>query len=269
MVLLPRFEAKAAVREIEKRRVTALVGVPAMFGAICDCPGATRGAFRSVRGAFSGGATLSPELQSRFRALTGRPLANCYGLTEAAPAVTGEPPSRVAEKPGSIGLPLPGTVISVLDRETLTPLPVGQIGELAIKGPQVMSGYWNAPDETAEVIKDGWLLTGDLARLDTDGFAYLVGLSKRMINVSGFKVYPQEVEAVLCAHPRIRAAVVTGVADGCRGEAVMASIALVDGAALTRHEVLRYCRAQLASYKAPKIVEIVRGSGTAPKESGP
>jgi len=256
VVLLPKFETAKVLREIEKRRITVFLGVPAMFGTICDCPEARQSQLESVRVFFSGGAPLTSDLQRRFEDLAGKPLANCYGLTEASPAVTGMPPTLASMKPGSVGKPLPGATVAVLDARTLEPLPAGQTGELAVKGPQVMLGYWRAEEETKEVIRKGWLLTGDLASLDEDGFVYLAGRRKRMINVGGFKVYPQELEAVLNSHPAIRSAVVTGIANGYRGEIVKAVITPAAGKTVTRADVVAYCRSQLARFKAPKIIEI-------------
>jgi long-chain acyl-CoA synthetase len=260
IVMLPRFEAPKALRTIQKEEVTVFLGVPAMLEALCDHPGIRRTGFRSVRAAFSGGAVLTADLQERFEALSGVRVSDCYGLTEASPAVTGNPSRLASLRTGSIGLPLPGTQIRILEPVTLRPVPIGEIGELAVRGPQVMLGYWNAPRESARVMKDGWLLTGDLARTDADGFVYLTGRRKPMINVCGFKVYPAEIQAILGLHPKVESARVSGVPDGCRGEAVRASILLKPGETAARHEILQYCRSRMASFKVPKCIEILSDS---------
>jgi long-chain acyl-CoA synthetase len=178
-----------------------------------------------------------------------------YGLSETSP-VTHTTAQLARRKIGSIGLPLPDTDIKVVDLETGTrDLPAGEAGELCISGPQVMKGYWAMPEETARVLRDGWLYTGDVARMDEQGYLYIVDRKKEVINTAGFKVYPREVEEVLYAHPEVVEGVAVGVPDEYRGETIKAFVVKQESSALTDEELISYCKVNLAPYKVPKLVE--------------
>src|SRR5882724_10269004 len=203
----------------------------------------------------SGGAPLPIEVQQRFETLSGGRLVKGYGLTEASPVTHVNPPDGLS-KIGSIGLPIPGTDARVVDVETgKRALPIGQTGELIIRGPQVMKGYWGKPKETAQVLRKGWLYTGDIARMDEDGYFYIVDRKKDLIIAGGFNIYPREVEEVLFEHPKVQEAVVIGVPDEYRGETVKAFVVLKERTAATDEEIIAFCRERLAPYKVPRQVE--------------
>jgi long-chain acyl-CoA synthetase len=193
----------------------------------------------------------------RFEALTGGCLVEGYGLTETSPLTHGNP-IRGERRVGSIGVPVPGTDARIVDLATAQPLPAGGEGELEVRGPQVMLGYWNRPAETAEMLHDGWLRTGDICRMDADGWFYVVDRRKDMIDASGFKVFPREVEEVLLMHPAVGEAVVAGVSDPYRGETVKAFVVLRPGASATAEDVTAFCRLHLAAFKIPRLVEFRR-----------
>ncbi|GBD30393.1 Long-chain-fatty-acid--CoA ligase [bacterium HR32] len=197
---------------------------------------------------------LPVEVQQQWERATGGKLVEGYGLTEASP-VTHCNPLYGLRKPGSIGIPVPDTDAQVVDPETGVPLPVGEVGELCVRGPQVMAGYRNQPEETARALRDGWLHTGDMARMDEDGFFYMVDRKKEMINVGGLKVFPREVEEVLYRHPAVREAAAVGVPDPARGEVVKAFVTLKPGAQATEEELVAFCRQHLAPHKVPRSVE--------------
>jgi long-chain acyl-CoA synthetase len=211
-----------------------------------------------LKGAISGAAALPREVQTRFQELTGAQLVEGYGLTEASP-VTHCSPLLGERREGSIGVPVPGTVAAIFDQETGTrQLGLGETGELAVRGPQVMRGYWKRPDETAAVLRDGWLFTGDIARMDADGFFRVVDRKKDMIISGGLNVYPRDVEEPLFAHPKVRDVVAVGIPDDRWGEAVKVYIVLRDGESATEQEIIDYCHARMARYKVPKFVEFRR-----------
>jgi long-chain acyl-CoA synthetase len=239
-------------RAFENYPVTWMTGVNTLFQALLNESWFTEYPPRHLRAAISGGMALHESVGRRWQEVTGTPVAEGYGLTETSPVLTVNRLERL--KHGSIGLPAAGTEIQLLDDEG-RPVPVGTPGELAARGPQVMPGYWNRPEETARVLSpDGWLRTGDIAMRDEEGFFRIVDRKKDMILVSGFNVYPNEVEEVLTSHPAIREAAVVGVPDEHSGEAVRAYVAASDPA-LTADEVIRHCRASLAPYKVPRQVE--------------
>jgi len=226
-----------------------------MYIAINNHPDVKKYDLKSVNACLSGSAPLPVEVQKRFEEVTGAYLSEGYGLSEASP-VTHSNPLFGRRKEGSIGLPLPDTVSKVVDLETgEKEVPVGETGELVLKGPQVMKGYWNRPDETAEALRDGWLYTGDIAKMDEDGYTYIVDRKKEMILASGFNIYPREIEEVLYEHPAVLEAAAIGVPDEYRGETVKVFIVTRPGHQLTADEVVEYCRGKLARYKVPKYVE--------------
>ncbi len=241
---------------IHREKVTLYPGVPAMYIAINHHPRVSQYNLKSLKACISGAAPLPVEVQTEFERITGARLVEGYGLSEASP-VTHSNPVYGKRKKGSIGVPFPDTearIVSLDDKRE--EMPVGESGELAVRGPQVMKGYWNRPDETALVLdSDGWLYTGDIARMDEDGFFYIVDRKKDIIIASGYNIVPREVEEVLYAYPKVQEAVVAGVPDPYRGETVKAYIVLKQGETATAEEIIAFCKERLAPYKVPKLVE--------------
>ena len=230
IVMLPRFEAKAALAAITRTKVTSLPGVPTMYQALLDCPDLGKTDFTSLRACISGGAPLAAELKERFETLTGAVVIEGYGLTESSGVVSCNP-YEGRNKIGSIGQPVPGTNIKLVDKEDPSKsAPKGEPGELTFSGPQVMCGYWNRPDADAGVFLGTYLRTGDVATIDDDGFIHIVDRLKDMIAVGGFKVFPSQVEDILYKHPAVKEALVIGVADAYLGEIPRAFVTLQDGA---------------------------------------
>jgi long-chain acyl-CoA synthetase len=255
VVILPRFELRAALNIIRKYHPTIFHGVPTMYVAFNNAPKVEEYGFKSLRVCMSGGAPLPVEVQQAFESLSGGRLVEGYGLTEASPTTHVNPPDGLS-KVGSIGLPIPGTDARIVDIDTgAREMPVGETGELVIRGPQVMKGYWNKPKETAAVLRHGWLYTGDIARRDEDGYFYIVDRKKDLIIAGGFNIYPREVEEVLFEHPQIKEAVVIGMPDPYRGETVKAFVVLKDAGSAGAEEIIAWCRERLASYKVPRQVE--------------
>jgi long-chain acyl-CoA synthetase len=255
IVVVPRPRpVDVVLAAIQRFRVTLFPGVPTLYAAINEHPRVGEYDLRSGALCVSGAAPLTREVFERFEALTGGRLVEGYGLTETSP-LTHCTPLFGERRPGSIGLPLPDTDARVVDMATGAALPPGEDGELEVRGPQVMLGYWNRPAETAEVFHDAWLRTGDVGHVDADGFFYVVDRRKDMIDASGFKVLPREVEEVLLMHPRVREAVVAGVPDAYRGETVKAFVVLRPGEAASEEEIVEFCRLHLAPFKVPRKVE--------------
>ncbi len=259
LVLLPSFHVEEVMKTIQKRKVTLFCGVPAMYIAINNNPKVRNFDLRSVRACASGGSALPVAVRKRFIELTGGNLVEGYGLSETSPVTHMNPVLGGVVKDGSIGPPFPETDAVVVDLDDPDKvLPVGSVGELAVSGPQLMKGYWNQPAETAQVMRNGWLLTGDIAKMDDEGYFYIVDRKKDMVNVGGFKVYPRDVEEVLFENPAIKEAGVVGMPDDFSGEAVKAFVVLKDPSnRLTEKEVIDFCAQRLAKYKVPKKVEFV------------
>ena len=255
MLLLPRFDLNEVVARIGKHRPTVFCGVPSMYNAINHHPKASRETVGSIRLCVSGGSGLPEEVQKRFETLTGAALVEGYGLSEASP-VTHVNPVAGLRKIGSIGLPLPDTDAKVVDPETREPLPTGREGELAVRGPQVMQRYWNMPEETAAVLHDGWLLTGDIAVMDDDGYFRIVDRKKDLIISAGMNIYPREVEEVLHQHPKVVEAAVIGIPSKVRDEVVKAFLVARPGETITRGEILEFCKDKLSRYKLPREIEV-------------
>ena len=255
MVLLPNpRDIPAIVKSVTKHRVTLFMGLPAFFNAINNYPGVENVDISCVKSCFSGSAPLPVEVLEKFERLTGSRIVEGFGLTETSPVTHANPMGR--RKVGSIGVPFVETDSKIVDLETGTrDLPPGQDGELVIKGPQVMRGYWNKPEETALALRDGWLYTGDIARMDEDGYFFIVGRKKDMIIVSGYNVYPDEVDGVLMSHPSVLEAATIGVPDAQRGESVKSFVVLRPGMTATAEEIAAYCRDSLAAYKVPRAIE--------------
>ena len=243
------------MKAIDKERATVFPGVPTMYIGIINHPDVGKYDLKSVKACISGAAPLPMDVQTRFGEITGGRLVEGYGLTEAAP-VSHCNPIYGQRKAGSIGLPFPDVEAKIMDYDKFVEKPQGEEGELWLRGPQVMQGYWGRPDETAKTITaDGWLRTGDIARMDSDGYFYIVDRLKDIIIASGFNVVPREVEEVLFEHPKVQEAVVAGVPDAYRGETVKAYVVLRSGEAATADELIAFCAERLAPYKVPKQVE--------------
>lgn len=248
-------DMRGFVKELKTHRFTALSGVNTLFNGLLNTPGFDEVDFSNVRIALGGGMAVQRSVAERWAEVTGTPLIEAYGLTEASPAVTINPISQT-EFNGSIGLPISSTDACVRDEHGNT-LAIGEVGELCVRGPQVMAGYWRRPDETAKVLDDqGWLRTGDMARMDEQGFCYIVDRLKDVILVSGFNVYPNEVEDVAASHPDVLEVGVIGVPDEKSGEAVKL-VAVKQNPDLTAAALKAYCRERLTGYKSPDYVEFV------------
>jgi len=254
MVLLPRFDPVQVMKAIHRYRVTIFPGVPTMYVAINHHPQASKFNLGSVRVCISGGAPLPVEVQTRFEELTGGKLVEGYGLSECSP-VTHCNPIHGKRKAGSIGVPWPNTDACIVDLESRLPVPVGEVGELMVRGPQVMKGYWQNPEETRQVLQDGWLATGDIARMDEEGFFYIVDRKKDMIVTGGLNVYPREIEEVLYEHPCVKEVAAIGVPDDYYGEHVKVYVVPKEGAQLSAAELVAFCQGKLAKFKIPKEVE--------------
>ena len=255
VVLLPRFQVDEVLKALAAHRVTAFPGIPAMYLAVTNQRTVTQYDLTSIRFCISGAGPLFAEVQERFETLTGGRLIEGYGLTEASP-VTHCNPIVGQRRSRCIGLPVPDTDARVVDFETgRRVLPIGEEGELQVKGPQVMRGYWNQQAETESVLRDGWLSTGDLVQMDEEGFFYILDRKKDMIKSGGMNVYPREVDECLCRHPKVKDACVVGIPQELRGEKIKAFVVLKDGEQATAAEILEHCRGHLAPFKVPKHVE--------------
>ena len=256
-VLIPRPDIEAILKAVVRYKITLFPAVPTLYTGVVNHPDIARYNLSSIQASFSAGAPLPVDLINKFEELSGSQICEAYGLTEASPCVTVNP-FKGLTKPGSVGIPLPDTEIKLVNPEDgITEIPQGGEGEILVRGPQVMKGYFNRPDETAIALKDGWLHTGDVGWLDEDGFLYIVDRIKDMIIASGYNIYPNEIDQVLFGHPKILEACVVGVPHEYRGETVKAFIVVKQGAVLTEQEVLEYCNANLAKYKIPKIIEFI------------
>lgn len=248
-------DLKSFVRELAKRPFAFLTAVNTLFNALLHTPGFAELDFSSLRVSMGGGMAVQRDVAERWAAVTGVPIAQGYGLTEASPIVSANPLDVQAFN-GSVGLPLPSTDVGVFD-EAGRRLGYGEVGEICVKGPQVMAGYWRRPDETAKVfLPDGWLRTGDIGRLDAQGYLFIEDRKKDVIVVSGFKVYPNEVEDVVTAHAGVLEAAAVGIPHGESGEAVKLYVVKKDPA-LTERELVDYCRANLTGYKIPHSIEFI------------
>ncbi len=255
MILIPNpRDIKKILQAIQKYKVTLFSAVPTLYVAINNFPEVQKYNLTSVKACISGGAPLPLEVAKKFESLINGRLVEGYGLSEASP-VTHANPILGKRKEGSIGLPLPNTEAMVVDSDTGKPLPTGETGELIIKGPQVMQGYWNKKEETRKVLKNGWLYTGDMAKVDEDGYFYIVDRKKDMIIAGGYNIFPREIEEVLYEHPKVQEAAVIGVPDEYRGETVKAFIVCKQGENATEEEIVQFCKQRLAAYKVPKMIE--------------
>jgi long-chain acyl-CoA synthetase len=257
LLLRSRFDIEAVLRDIEVNRVTSFPGVPTMWAALVNHPGIERRDLSALRSCNSGGAPLPVELAERFGRISGLALPSGWGMTETSPAGTSSP-LRGPAKPGTIGLPLPGITVEVValddPRRVLGP---GEVGELRIKGKNVMQRYWNRPDETAAAFVDGGFLSGDIGTMDEDGYFFILDRKKDMIISGGFNVYPQVIEQAIYEHPDVEEALVIGIPDPYRGEAAKAFIKLKSGASpLTLDALKDFLADKIGRHEMPAALEI-------------
>jgi long-chain acyl-CoA synthetase len=255
ITLLPRFDPTKALEILERDACTVFEGVPTMYGALLNHPDRASADVSALRVCASGGASMPVEVMRGFEEAFGCKILEGYGLSETSPVASFNHPDR-ERKPGSIGTPLAGVEFRLIDDAGADVAP-GQIGEILIKGHNVMKGYWQRPDATAEAIKDGWFATGDMAKVDDDGYYYIVDRKKELIIRGGYNVYPREVEEVLYEHPAVREAAVVGMAHDEWGEEVGAAVALKDGGSVTEAELIAFVKEQVAGYKYPRRIWFV------------
>jgi long-chain acyl-CoA synthetase len=253
LTLVPRFDPAAALKVIERDRVTVFEGVPTMYVAMLDA-GAGVADTSTLRLCVSGGAALPLEVLRAFNETFGAEILEGYGLSETSPVASFN--LRGNARAGSIGLPIEGVEMRVVDGEDRD-VPTGEVGEIVIRGHNVMKGYWKRPDATAEAIRDGWFHTGDMARTDADGFFYIVDRKKDLIIRGGFNVYPREIEEVFYEHPAVLEAAVVGLPHPRHGEEVGAAVALKPGASATPEELREFVKERVAAYKYPRNVWLV------------
>jgi len=250
-------DAKALLHAIEKHRVTIFPGVPALYNALNNYPGVEQRDLTSVKACLSGSAPIAPEVLARFEQLTGAKIVEGYGMSESSP-LTHANPLHGERRIGTVGLPVSDTEARIVDvDDPARVLAPGEAGELAMRGPQVMQGYWKRPDETAKTLVDGWLLTGDLAQMDADGYFKIVGRKKDMINCSGMKVFPDEVDAELLAHTAVLEAATIGVPHPKKGEMVKSFVVLKPGQSLAPEALTAWLKERLAPYKVPRELEFL------------
>ena len=252
-IIVPKFDVNDVLRIIRENKPTFFPGVPTMYNAFVNHPKVKEYGLNCFKFCSSGSAPLPIEVINRFEEITGAVIGEGFGMSETSPSTHRNPPFG-ERKIGSIGIPFPETDCQIVD-ENGNELPHKSVGELAIKGPQVMKGYWNKPEETSASIKNGWLLTGDLATMDKDGYFYIVGRKKEMIITGGFNVYPQEIESVLYEHPSVKEAAVIGIPHEYSGERVKAFVVVKDNS-ISEEELVTYCYEHLTRYKVPKQIEI-------------
>jgi long-chain acyl-CoA synthetase len=242
---------------INKHEPNIWAAVPAMIHGIINHPDTTKSKIRSVKEVLSGGSPLAVEILKKFEEMSGAPVIEGFGLSEVPYAIAYNPVNGL-HKPGSVGVPMPYVDIRIVDVETGTKdMPTGKPGEMIFKTPQKVSGYWHNPEETANVLRDGWLYTGDIGYMDEDGYIFIVDRKKDVLLCSGFNVYPREIDEVLYTNPKILDACTIGVPDEKRGETVKSYVILKQGESITEQELIAYCRERLAPYKVPKILEFI------------
>jgi long-chain acyl-CoA synthetase len=258
MVTLPRFDAVSTLRAIQKHKITVFCGAPTMYALLLAHPDLKKYNLKSVRFCISGSAPLPPEVQKKWMEATGGVLVEGYGLTESSPVTHCNPLDRSMKtvKVGSIGLPWPDTDAKIMDIETgQNELGTGETGELTVNGPQVMMGYWKMPEETCSVLRNGWLYTGDIGKMDEDGYFYITDRKKDLIKYKGYSVYPREIEDVLYEHPAVKLCAVVGKPDPVASEIPKAFIVLKDGATATEDEIKKFVNEKVAPYKAIRELE--------------
>ena len=254
-VMIPRPQPDQLLEAIRKFKPTFIFLVPTMYIGILNHPDFDKVDMKSIKFCGSGAAALPVEVIEKIQKKTGSPLMEGYGMTEASP-ITHVNPFGGLRKPGSVGVPIQNTLSRIVDlKDGITPVPVGEVGEIVFKGPQVMKGYLNMPDETAEALKGGWLHSGDHGKMDEDGYFYVVDRKKDMVVSGGYNVYPKEIEDVYLEHPKVAEAAAIGVPHPTRGEQVKLMLVLKEGKSATEEEMIKYCSDKLAKYKWPTMVE--------------
>ena len=261
LVLAYRFEPQVVLDALVEHRPTFTIGAITAFSALLNAPGFSRDAFSSFTSIYSGGAAISPTAEAAFLAATGKQVHNAYGLTETTSPMTVTPfgsPSPVDPTSGalSVGVPAPSTVVRI-QGEDGQDVPIGEVGEIVAEGPQVIAGYWGKPEETAANLPGGSLKSGDVGFMNPEGWVFIVDRKKDMINASGYKVWPREVEDVLAEHPAVRESAVVGVPDDKRGETVKAFVSLKPGSTATPEELIAHCKERMAAYKYPRMVVLI------------
>jgi long-chain acyl-CoA synthetase len=255
MILLPRFHIADLLKTISKKKPSIMPGVPTLFNAILNAPGLAKYNLRSLQFCISGGASLPNELGVAFERATGARVLEGYGLSETSPVVCCNPIKGEA-RPGSVGLPYPATVIRIFSIDPpRRALAIGETGEISVSGPQVMVGYWKRPDETAKVMIDGYLATGDIGHMDKDGYVFITDRLKDMINASGFKVYPRNIEEAILLNPSVLECAVVGLSDPYRGQTVKAFVTLKAGATLSAEQLTTFLADKLSPIEMPKQIE--------------
>ncbi|HEY3363828.1 MAG TPA: long-chain fatty acid--CoA ligase [Symbiobacteriaceae bacterium] len=255
-ILVPKFDAKELLKIVDKYHPTSLPGVPTIYTALLHDPDFPKHDLTSIEYCVSGAAPLPVELLQKFESASGSKILEGYGLSETSP-VTHCNPMHGERVPGSVGLPYPDTEVRVVDLTTGADVELGHEGEILLKGPQVMKGYWNRPQETTDTFVDGWLRTGDIGKQDEDGYLYLVDRMKDMVLSGGFNVYPREIDEVLYQHPAVLEACSVGIPDQYRGESVKSFVVLKPEGQATDQELLAFCKERLAAYKRPLMVEFL------------
>ena len=261
LVLAYRFEPHVVLDAFREHRPTFTIGAITAFSAVLNAPGFAKDDFASFTAIYSGGAAISPTAEQRFKEATGHQVHNAYGLTETTSPMTLTPrdtPSPVDPNSGalSVGTPVPNTIVRIQDDEG-NDVPLGEVGEIVADGPQVVAGYWDKPEETAANLPGGALKSGDVGFMSPDGWVFIVDRKKDMINASGYKVWPREVEDVLAEHAAVREAAVVGVPDEYRGETVKAYVSLNPGASVTTDQLIAHCKERMAAYKYPRSIVII------------
>jgi len=254
MILLPRFQIRELLKTIARTRPTAMAVVPTLLNAILNAPDRTKYDLSSLRYCVSGGAALPAALHEEFERVLGARVLEGYGLSECSPVVSCNPVS--ASRPGSIGLPYPGTIVDIV---SLDPprrvLPLGETGEICVRGPQVMAGYWKRPAETAEILAGGRLATGDVGHMDADGYIFVTDRLKEMINASGFKIYPRNIEEAILQHPAVLECAVVGLPDPYRGQTVKAFVVVKPNGSLDAEGLCKFLADKISTFEMPKLVE--------------
>ncbi len=255
LILVHRFKVEEVLDTIKREKPTRFAGVPTMYIALNNHPKVEEYGLNTIKICDCGGAPLPMELIHEFEQKTGVRICEAYGLSEASPGTHVSAPF-IERKIGAAGIPLPSTDFKVVDLATGTmEVPMNEVGELIVKGPQVMKGYLNKPKETANVLRDGWLYTGDIAKMDAEGYLFIVDRKKDMIIAGGYNIYPREVEEVLYEHPDILEAVVVGEPDAYRGETVKAAVVVKGDRPITADDIIAFCKENLSAYKVPKLIQ--------------
>ena len=257
VIVIPRFNPDELMKTIKKKKPTLFPGVPAIYIALMAHPKVDSFDLTSIKVCVTGAAPMPVDVLRRFESKTGSKIVEGYGLSEASP-VTHVNPIDGTRKPGSVGIALPDTDCRIVDPQTgKVDMPPGEVGELIVSGPQVMTGYWKKEGESLEALRDGWLYTGDLATMDSEGYVFIVDRKKDMVISGGYNVYPREIEEVLYEHPKVLDAAAIGVPHSKKGEAVKVYVVPKQGVSLDRDEILAWCKERLAAYKVPKEIELI------------